>query len=74
MDEDFEASTMSDGLLDRKPRKRSVNLAVTLEDLFRGGTKKLKVTHTCRKGHANMGQPGKDGAQVPMEGVRIAEM
>lgn len=43
MDEDFEASTMSDGLLDRKPRKRSLNLAVTLEDLFKGGTKKLKV-------------------------------
>lgn len=44
MDEDFEASTMSDGLLDRKPRKRAVNLALSLEDLFKGGTKKLKVT------------------------------
>lgn len=43
MDEDFEASTMSDGFLDRKPRKRSVNLALTLEDLYKGGTKKLKV-------------------------------
>lgn len=43
MDEDFEASTMSDGLLDRKPRKRAVNLALSLEDLYKGGTKKLKV-------------------------------
>lgn len=44
MDEDFEASTMSDGLLDRKPRKRAVNLALSLEDLYKGGTKKLKVS------------------------------
>ena len=43
VDEDFEASTMSDGLLDRKPRKRAVNLALSLEDLYKGGTKKLKV-------------------------------
>lgn len=43
MDEDFEASTMSDGLLDRRPRKRSINLALTLEDLYKGATKKLKV-------------------------------
>lgn len=43
MDEDFEASTMSDGLLARKPRKRCVNLALSLEDLYKGGTKKLKV-------------------------------
>lgn len=34
---------MSDGLLDRRPRKRSVNLALTLEDLYKGATKKLKV-------------------------------
>jgi hypothetical protein len=43
MDEDFEASTMSDGFMDRRPRKRSVNLALSLEDLYKGGTKKLKV-------------------------------
>eukprot|EP00775_Hariotina_reticulata_P006437 gene6437-6667_t len=43
-DDDFEASTMSDGLLDRRPRKRCINLALTLEQLYSGGTKKLKVT------------------------------
>jgi hypothetical protein len=43
MDEDFEGSTMSDGFMDRRPRKRSVNLALSLEDLYKGGTKKLKV-------------------------------
>ena len=43
-DDDFEASTMSDGLLDRRPRKRCISLALTLEQLFSGGTKKLKVS------------------------------
>lgn len=47
MDEDFEASTMSDGFMDRRPRKRSVNLALSLEDLYKGGTKKLKVRGIC---------------------------
>lgn len=42
-EDDFEASVMSDSYLDRKPRKRSMNLAVGLEDLYKGGTKKLKV-------------------------------
>lgn len=34
---------MSDSYLDRQPRKRSINLAVGLDDLYKGGTKKLKV-------------------------------
>jgi hypothetical protein len=67
MDEDFEASTMSDGLLDRKPRKRAVNLALSLEDLFKGGTKKLKVgvgqgrRCCCKQGERRRAGPGSDG-------------
>lgn len=53
MDEDFEASTMSDGLLDRKPRKRAVQLPLSLEELATGCTKKLKVC-ACMCVHAGM--------------------
>jgi hypothetical protein len=42
-DHEFEASVLSDSLLDRKPRKRALNLALGLDELYRGGTKRLKV-------------------------------
>jgi hypothetical protein len=42
-DHEFEASVLSDSLLDRKPRKRAINLALGLEELYSGGTKRLKV-------------------------------
>lgn len=43
-DDDFEASVLSDSILDRKPRKRSMNLALGLDELYKGGTKKLKAS------------------------------
>eukprot|EP00877_Chromochloris_zofingiensis_P011819 jgi/Chrzof1/6891/Cz02g02100.t1 len=42
--DDFEASTMSDGVLHKRPRKREMELKVGLEELYKGATKKLKVT------------------------------
>lgn len=41
--DDFEASTMSDGVLHKRPRKREMELKVGLEELYKGATKKLKV-------------------------------
>lgn len=39
---------MSDGVLDRKPRKRSIELALGLDELYKGTTKKLKVSKQGR--------------------------
>ncbi|KAF8069569.1 psi1 [Scenedesmus sp. PABB004] len=43
-DDEFDASVLSDSILDRKPRQRCISLALTLEELYTGTTKKLKVT------------------------------
>jgi hypothetical protein len=48
-DHEFEASVLSDSLLDRKPRKRAINLALGLDELYRGGTKRLKVRPACMR-------------------------
>eukprot|EP00878_Enallax_costatus_P012794 GHUV01013361.1.p1 GENE.GHUV01013361.1~~GHUV01013361.1.p1 ORF type:complete len:384 (+),score=115.50 GHUV01013361.1:227-1378(+) len=56
-DDDFEASVMSDSFLDRQPRKRSINLAVSLEDLYKGTTKKLKVTRNVFNEQTGKSEP-----------------
>lgn len=43
-DEDHGASTMSDSVYEQQPRKREVDLFVSLEDLYQGTVKHLKVT------------------------------
>lgn len=48
-DGEFEASVLSDSLLDRKPRKRAMNLALGLDELYKGGTKRLKVSEGARQ-------------------------
>jgi hypothetical protein len=53
-DHEFEASVLSDSLLDRKPRKRAINLALGLDELYRGGTKKLKVGSCLAVGGAQL--------------------
>ncbi|WIA10043.1 hypothetical protein OEZ85_010253 [Tetradesmus obliquus] len=65
-DGEFEASVLSDSLLDRKPRKRAMNLALGLDELYKGGTKRLKVTR-----HVFDEQQGKSVAKADVLEVPV---
>ncbi|KAF6265221.1 hypothetical protein COO60DRAFT_1697828 [Scenedesmus sp. NREL 46B-D3] len=65
-DQEFEASVLSDSLLDRRPRKRAINLALSLDEIYTGGTKRLKVTR-----HVFDEQQGKSVARADVLEVPV---